>query len=75
MTAYSPQRVRVVVGGLHTLAFGVNTTQSLTIVLQELFCSFWCLVLHKGADLLVAVGLCRDREQTFESGLHMQVWL
>lgn len=65
MTANGPQWVRVVVGGLHTLAFGVNTAQSLTVVLHKLLGTAlpWRLVLHEGADLFVAMGLCRDRRE------------
>lgn len=66
MTANSPQWVRVVVGGLHTLAFWVDTTQSLAIVLQEVLGSAlsWRLVLHEGADLFIAVTVCRDRKKS-----------
>lgn len=65
MTANGPQWVRVIVGGLHTLAFGVNTTQSPTVVLYEVLGTALSrrLVLHERADLFVAIRVCRDKEK------------
>lgn len=63
MTANSPQWVRVVVGGLHTLAFWVDATQTFAVVLQEFLGAdlYWHLGLHEGADLFVGVTVCTDR--------------
>lgn len=63
MTANGPQWVRVIVGGLHTLAFWVDATQSLVVVLQEVLGAAlsWHLVLHEGADLFVGVTVCGGR--------------
>lgn len=65
VTANNPQRVRVIVGRFHTLAFGVDTSQSLAVVLQELCGAAlsWRLVLRKGADLCVVVRVWRGREK------------
>lgn len=59
MTASCPQWVGVIVRRLHTLTLWVDPTQSLAVVLQEVFGAALsrCLVLHKGADLLVAVAV------------------
>ena len=63
VTASGPQWIRVIVGGFYTLAFWIDTTQSLAIVLQEVFGAAlaWCLVLNEGADFFIAVTICRDR--------------
>lgn len=62
MTAESPERKRVVVGRLHALAFGIDPTQSFAVVTQKVFGAAlsWYLILHKGADLFVAVAVCVD---------------
>lgn len=59
MAADSPQRVRVIVGRLHTLTFWVDPTQCFAVVLQEAFGATLSryLVLHKGANLFVAVAV------------------
>lgn len=61
MTADGPHGVGVVVGGLHALRLGVNATQSLAVVLQELLGAALVgqLVLYEGAHLLVGVAVCR----------------
>lgn len=65
MTAKRPKRVRVIVGRLHTLAFGINAAQSLTVILHKVLGAAlsWCLVLHIGADLFVGIAVCRKRWQ------------
>lgn len=76
MTAHSPQWVGVVVGRLHALAFRVDATQGFAVVLQEVFGAVlpWNLVLHEGADLLVAVAVCRDGESSTQRGGDEGCW-
>lgn len=59
MTARGPQRVGVVVGGLHALTFWVDPTQCLAVVQQEFFGAALSrgLVLDERADLFVVVTL------------------
>lgn len=59
MTASGPERVGVVVGRLHALAFRVDSTQRFTVVEQEVFGTALSrrLVLDKGADLFVGVAV------------------
>lgn len=66
MTADGPQRVRVVVGGLHALTFGIGPAQRLAVVQQELFGAVLSrhLVFHKGADLFVVVAVFKHTESS-----------
>lgn len=59
VTASGPQRVGVVVGRLHALAFRVDSTERLTVVEEEVFGATLSrrLVLDKGADLFVVVAV------------------
>lgn len=70
VAADAPQWKRVVVGRLHTLPFWVDTTQGLAVVLQEVLGAAlsWRLVLNEGADLFVAVTVCREKKREDESG-------
>lgn len=62
MAADGPQRVRVVVGGLHTLAFWVDPAQCFVVVQQEVFGAALSghLIFHKGSDLFVGVAVFKD---------------
>lgn len=66
MTADGPQRVGVIVGGLHTLTFGIDPAQRFAVVQQELFGAALCrhLSFHKGSDLFVAVAVFKDTESS-----------
>lgn len=67
MAANGPQWVRVIVGGLHTLAFRIDPAQSFAVVQQEFFGAALSrhLVFHKGSDLFVAVAVFKDTEREF----------
>lgn len=57
LAAAHPQKIGVVVGGIHPLAFGVDAAQGSAVIHQEFPRPALAgnLILHKGAYLFIAV--------------------
>lgn len=57
VTATHPQWIRVIVGGVHPLAFRIDAAQSLAVIQHELsqVDSGGCLILYEGAHLFVGI--------------------
>lgn len=71
MAANGPQWVRVIVGGLHTLAFRIDPAQCFAVVQQEVFGAALSryLVFHKGSYLFVAVAVFKGTENRTNESL------
>ena len=65
MAATHPQRVRIIVGGIYPLTFGVDSAKGSTVIFQEVSGSALArnFILHKGADLFVVIIVCQEKQR------------